>query len=389
MFRILNRIFNHRIRSMVLKELRQMRRDRRMVFSLIFPPTLQLILFGFALSNNVANIRLGIVDDNRTPQSRELVAVLSESRSFRASGDYLSVDELSSALSRGDLEAGVVIPFDLSRNLERGRPTTIQFLLNAENANTAAIAQGYAEGVLQSYNFDRSARSIRPNFQPIATLDVSHRGLVQLSPTYFYNPGLAPSWFIVTGIFGMLMILNGSIVASAAMVKERERGTIEQLLMSPASTSEIIFAKIVPLFVPLYVMAFGAVTTMKFVFGIPFHGHLALVMSGAALCILSGISLGTVVATFSKSAKQAQLTAFFVNPPLNTLSGATSPIEALPRIMQKLTVFNPISHWVIIVRASLLKGSGIGSLWPHFLALLVFAAALASLSIWHFRKQLN
>ncbi|MBZ5661203.1 MAG: ABC transporter permease [Acidobacteriia bacterium] len=385
----LRRVFNHRVRALMQKEFRQIRRDRRLAISLILPPTLQLLLFGFALSATVSNIRLGVVDDSRTPESRELIANLTESKSFQSAGSYLSVDELGSAISRGDLDAGVVIPYDYARDLYRGNPSTVQFLLNAMNANTAAIAQGYAEGVIQSYNQGLAASGIHANFRQIAASDVNRRGLVSLHPAYLFNPGLVASWFIVTGVFGLLLILNGSIVASAAMVKERERGTIEQLLMSPAGTYEIIIAKIAPLFVLLFLMTLFAVVVMETAFHVPIQGNLLLLLGGSALCILCGISIGTVIATFSKSAEQAQLTSFFVNPPLSTLSGAFYPVEGMPHILQRLTAFNPVYHFVVISRASLLKGSGFGALWPHFLALFAFTSVLVVLSVWRFRKQLS
>jgi ABC-2 type transport system permease protein len=389
MKKYLHRMFNHRMRALVLKEFRQIRRDRRLAISLIIPPTLQLLLFGFALSATVSNIRLGVVDDSRTPESRELIANLTESKSFRSAGSYFSVDQLGTAISQGDLDAGVVIPYDYARNLYRGNPTTVQFLLNAMNANTAAIAQGYAQGVIQSYNQGLAGSGIHAKFNSISSAGGTRRGLISLHPAYLFNPGLVASWFIVTGIFGLLLILNGSIVASAAMVKERERGTIEQLLMSPAGTYEIIVAKIAPLFVLLFLMTLFAIVVMETAFHVPIQGGLLLILSGSALCILCGISIGTVIATFSKSAEQAQLTSFFVNPPLSTLSGAFYPVEGMPHIFQAITPLNPVYHFVVISRASLLKGSGIGALWPHFLALFAFTLVLVVLSVWRFRKQLS
>src|ERR1700691_6470722 len=134
-------VFNYRVRALVQKEFRQIRRDRRLAISLILPPTLQLILFGFALSANVSNLRLGVVDDSRTPESRELVATLTESQSFAPAGNYLSAGQLGDVIARGKLDAGVIIPYDFGRELQRGRPVTVQFLLNAMDANTARIAQ--------------------------------------------------------------------------------------------------------------------------------------------------------------------------------------------------------------------------------------------------------
>src|SRR5262245_27395564 len=136
------------------KEFRQIRRDRRLALSLILPPTLQLLLFGFALSANVTNLRMGVVDESATPDSRDLIAALSESRSFRLAGYYFSTADLEHAISKGDLDAGMVIPYDFARDLLRGRTATVQFILNATNANTAAIGQGYAQAVIQTYNRD-------------------------------------------------------------------------------------------------------------------------------------------------------------------------------------------------------------------------------------------
>jgi ABC-2 type transport system permease protein len=385
----LQNVFNQRFRALVGKEFNQIRRDRRLMISLILPPILQLTLFGFALSAAVSNVRLGVVDESKTPESRELIATLTESESFRLGGYYFSVDELGDSLSQARVDAGVVIPYDYARDLHRGRSTTVQFLLNATNANTATISQAYAEGIIQTYNAGLQSMGIHPSLKQVTASQISRRGQVQLMPAFIYNPGLIDSWFIATGVFGLLLIMNSSLVASAAMVRERETGTMEQLLMSPASTTEIIIAKIVPLFALLCIMMLMCVATLKIAFHIPFHGSLPYVLFGGMLCILSGISLGTVIATFSKSAQQAQLTAFFINPPLSSLSGALNPVEAMPRWMQPFTILNPIHHFATIVRGGMLKGSGIVALWPNFLALLIFTIVLVSLSVWRFRKQLS
>src|SRR5262252_1443487 len=271
---------NYRIRSLMRKEFNHIRRDRRLAMSLILPPTLQLLLFGFALSAKVSNLRLGILDESKTPESRELIANLTESESFRLAGYYFSSEALSQAINHGDLDAGVVIPYTYARDLQRGRTTTVQFILNAMNANTATIAQGYVQGVIQNYN--RLLTRWRSQ---------NSGGLVLLQPAFLYNPGLVDSWFIATGVFGLLLILNSSLVSSGAMVKEREAGTIEQLLMSPAGTWEIIIAKIAPLFVLLCLTMFVAIAVIKLAFGVPSHGSLLLVIFGGALCVLSGISL--------------------------------------------------------------------------------------------------
>jgi len=382
-------LFGPRIRALVTKEFNQIRRDRRLVISLIIPPLLQLTLFGYALSASVSDLRLGIVDESRTSESRELIAALTESRSFRLGGYFPSSGKLGDAISQGRADAGLVIPYDFARDLRRGRPATVQVVLNAMNANTATIGQGYVEGVIQSYNQTLRRAGVTGGVEPIALNGVRRPGEVRLVPTYLYNPGLVDSWFIATGVFGLLIILNSSLIASAAMVKEREAGTVEQLLMSPASTAEIIVAKLTPLFVLLCMMMLLAITVLGVVFRVPFNGSLPFVLFGGVLCVLSGMSLGTVIATFSRSAQQSQLTAFFVNPPLASLSGALNPVEAMPDWLQPFTVLNPIHHFATIMRSAMLKGSGLATLWPNALALAIFTLVLVSLSVWRFRKQLS
>jgi len=378
-----------RIRALIHKELHQVRRDKRLAISLIVPPTVQILLFGFALDATVSNLRLGVIDWSRTPESRELVSSFTESKSFRLGGYYSSNRDIENAIGRGDLDAGIIVPYEFAREIHRGRPIDVQVLLNASNANTATIAQGYAEGLIASYNQQLAASGVHAAVRVVGPAPLPSRGIINSVTAFLYNPGLVNSWFIVTGTFGVLLILNGSLVASTAMIKERERGTVEQLLMTPASTTDIVVAKITPLFLLLMVMVLLAVGVMRLGFDVPVRGNMLLVILSAALCVLCGIGMGTFLATFTKSAQQAQLTAFFINPPLATLSGSMTPVEAMPSWMQPVTWLNPIRHFGIITRAVLLKGSGIDVLWPHFLALMGFTLVMLSLSIWRFRKQLG
>ena len=378
-----------RMRALIRKEFSQILRNRRIVMSLVIPPILQLTLFTAVLSPSVGDLRLGAVDLSHSPESRELIAQLTQSEAFRLSRSYLSAQDLSDDIARGDLDVGVVIPYDFAKSLQRGQTTTVQFLLNAMDANTGELGKGYASAVVAAYNQRLAMQGLHSSFEYAAAPYVNRRGLVSLAPAFLYNPGLESSWFVVTGVLGLLLVLNGSITASTAMVQEREAGTLEQLLMTPASTAQIIIAKITPLFFLLCLMALFGIGIMKVVFDVPFHGNGPLLFVAAALCLLTGIGLGTVIATLTSSAQQAQLSTFFLNPLLVSLSGAFSPVQAMPGWLQPLTVVNPIYHFGVIARSALMKGSGMEALWPNFLALTLFALAMIWASVWRFRRQLR
>src|ERR1039458_1048432 len=229
MTKLWNYLFNYRIRALMRKEFAQTRHDRKLMFSLTVLPVVQLTLVGFALSAAVTNMRLAVVDDSRSPESRELIATFTESKSFRLAGYYSSVDQLGDAVSQGKADAGMVVPYDYARDLLRDRHTTIQFLLNATNANTATISRGYAETIIQRFNTGLEGEGIHVRVQPINGSNLARRGQAQLEPAFLYNPGLVNSWFIVTGVLGLLLILQSSLICSAAMVREREAGTLEQI----------------------------------------------------------------------------------------------------------------------------------------------------------------
>jgi ABC-2 type transport system permease protein len=360
--------------ALALKELRQIRRDRRLTISLIVPPTLQILLFGFALDSNVRNLQLGVVDESRSAESRELVSVLTQNPTFRLTGSYATPEALGEDLGVGRLDVGVVIPYDFARLRARGRAATVQVLLNAANANTAQIAQGYVEGAVAFLNRDAVGNRAAP---------------VELRTALLYNPGLVNAWFIVTGVFGTLIILNGSLVSAATMIREKERGTVEQLLMTPASALEMITAKMVPLFVLLMIMVMLVITVGRVVFGVPFRGSLALLLGACACCVLTGIGLGTFISTLARSANQTQLISFFINPPLAMLSGGLTPIEAMPKWVQPLTQLNPIAHFSAIARSVLVKGAGLDVVYPNLLALVALASLFVAVSAWRFRRQLG
>ncbi len=396
--------------ALFLKELRQIGRNKRLIVMLIVPPTVNLVLFGFALDPTVTNLKLGVLDESRSFESRELISAMTESRAFVVQEYYLSNREISDNLSSGNLDAALVIPPNFSKRRISNDPVTVQLLVDGVDSNTAAIAQGYASQIIGDLNQrilnSRGKSGGQTTAQGAQTLvlrgsskalsstsiPVSVRPVQPSVSTYvslLYNPGLLNSWFIVTGLIGALLVLQGSVVASASMVVEKETGTIEQLLMTPAEAGEIIIAKIAPTFLLMSADILLALAVAKIVFDVPVRGSFLLFFVSGALCVLSGIGIGTLIATFVSSQQQAQLMGFFVNPPLVLLSGATTPIEAMPSWLQPITLLNPVRHFATISRGVLLKGTGLDVLYPNFLALLAFCILLVGLSAWKFRRQLR
>jgi ABC-2 type transport system permease protein len=299
------------------------------------------------------------------------------------------------------LDIGIVIPQDFAERRARNQTADVQILVDAVNSNTANIATGYAGRIIASLNQrilkERPPRNnsppiqqqvlsstqTQPSIAPVRQPNITARIAL------LYNPGLETSWFIVTGLIGALLVIQGSVVAAASMVREKEVGTVEQLLMTPAEAGEIITAKIAPIFVILSGDILLALTVARIVFGVPLHGSLLLFFVSGSLCVLSGIGIGTLVATFVSSQQQAQLMSFFINPPLVLLSGATTPIEAMPQWLQPLTLLNPIRHFATIARGVLLKGTGVEMLYPNILALTAFCVVMVGISVWRFRQQLR
>jgi len=395
----LSRLLNVRLWSLFVKEFHQIRRNRRLVILLIIPPTLNIVLFGLALNPTFENLRLGVADDSRTPESREVISAFQEGLVFKVQGYYASANQLGDAISRGDLDAGIVIRNDFAEVRARQETAEVQLIVDAVNANTATIAGGYAARIIAQLN--QRIAALQPRRPPDS--DMSNADALALSTnqpaarpttvtprmTLLYNPGLKSAWFITTGMIGLLLVLQGSVVSSASLVREKEIGTIEQLLMTPASGSEIIVAKVLPIFLLLAFDIGLALFVARVAFAVPVRGSLWLFFLSASLCVVCGIGLGMMIATFTRTQQQAQLMSFFTNPPLAILSGATTPIEAMPAWLQPVTAINPVKHFAIISRGILLKGSGVDVLYPQLLALAVIALVMVSVSAWHFRKQLG
>lgn len=371
---LINKIFNSRFWSLALKEIQQILRDRQLIVFLIFPPTIQLLLYGFVLNPDVQNLKLGIVDYAQTYESRELISALTENRIFIAERYLFNEDDLSDRVREGNLTVGLIIPPDFQRQLERGSTAEVQVFIDGVDANTAGIASGYINQIIEKYNLRLATDRVK--------------FLINLQSVFLYNQGLTSSWFFVPGMIGVVLTLISSLVSAATVVREKDTGTLEQLLMTPAEAWEILLAKIVPLFVLLTGDILVALSIAKFVFNVPFRGSLILFFFLSSIYLFVGMSIGIMLATISRTQQQAFLTSFFINLPVVQLSGAIAPIESMPIFFQYLSLLNPLRHYVAIVRGILLRGVGLETLWIEAISLVLFAAIMLSISVSRFRRQL-
>jgi ABC-2 type transport system permease protein len=367
--------FNSRLWALIVKEVRQIFRNKQLIFLLIFPPTVQLLIFGLALSPDVDRLALGVVDYSRSDRSRELVSVLSQNNLFIPQFFSSSQAELGQKVRTGEIAIGLVIPPDFAEELREGKPADLQIIIDGVDANAAGIAAGYAKQIINNY-----ARKLQENIR-----DLPVRSQVR----FLYNPGLISSWFFVPGVIGVVLTLTGSLLSSLTVIREKDVGTLEQLLMTPAAGWEILLAKILPLFILLMADLLLASSLGKFVFDLPFRGNFLLFLGLSAIYLWVCIGLGILLATIARNQQQVILTSFFFNVPLIQLSGAIAPIESMPPFFRTLSAFDPLRHYVAIARGLILKGVGFEVLWPRAIALLGFAMVLLAVSISRFRKQLE
>ncbi len=367
------RLFNSPFWALLRKEINQILRNKQLIVLLIVPPTLQLLLYGFALNPDVHNLKLGVIDYANVEESRELVLAMTSNRIFTIESVPTSEKELSRQVEEGKLNVGVVIPPEFPRRLAQNS-AEIQVFIDGVDANTAGIATGYMNQIIQQYN----SRLVPNQIIPVSPQVV-----------FLYNPGLTSSWFFVPGVMGLVLTLIGTLVSAVTVVREKDTGTLEQLLMTPAANWEILLAKIVPLAFLLMGDVMLALTLGRLVFGLPFRGSFLLFFALSSMYVFVGISLGIMLATISGSQQQVVLTSFFINLPMVQTSGAIAPIEAMPPFFQVLSLLNPLRHYITIVRGILLKGVGLDVLWMHVLALVGFAVVLLTISINKFRSQLS
>ncbi len=363
-----------RVGEMLKKELRQMFRDPRMKRIIFVAPVIQLVAFGYAVNTDIRDTTTFAVDHDRSAASRELIEAFQATGYFRVVASSARPADLVRALDRGAAQVGIEIPAGFAEDLSSENGARVQLIFDGTDSNIATVAQGYATRIVQRY----ALAAAGPSGLPQAGVDLRARA--------WYNPGLESRVYNVPAVIGILVLLMSLLLTALAVVREREMGTLDQLAVSPLSAVELMLGKTLPVVLIALIDLFLITIVAVLWFGIPLRGSVFVLLPAALLYIVGGISIGLLISTISRTQQQAIMSMFLILLPAIILSGFFYPIRSMPLLFQWLTVLNPVRHFLEVVRAVFLKGSGLGDLWSQYLALTLMAAAALWLAVVRFRR---
>ena len=366
--------------EMVRKEMRQMFRDPRMKRLMFGPPILQLLIFGYAVNTDIRDTRTFILDRDRTAVSRQLADGLTSSGYFVVVGRGERSSDVTEALDHGRATIGIEIPEGFAADLASGRGATVQVLVDGTSANSANVAQGYVGLIVQRLSQNLGGADGRTG-GPAAGVDLQARA--------WFNPDLKSRVYNVPAVAGMIIMLMGLSLTAMAVVREREIGTLEQLMVSPLQPSELIIGKTMPvvLVTTLDLVLVAAIAILWF--HVPMRGSVLLLAAGSLFFILSAIGLGLLISTISNTQQEAFMSMFFFLLPIIILGGFMFPVANMPVVFQWISLANPLRHYLELVRGVFLKGAGLDALWKQFLALAVMGPALLAFAVRRFHKTIE
>lgn len=365
------------------KEILELRQDPR-IFGIIFiAPIVQLTILGYAATTDVRNVPMVVVDADRSSASQALIS------RFNASGIFTLVDVVSSArdvdsyLERGEAWMALSIPPRYGEQIAGGRPATLQVIADGSDASSTNIAMGYATNLVAGYAQDVLGTRMR------ATPSVPSTGGIDPRVRIWFNPTIESRYFMLPGIFAILLLVITSNLSSMAIVREREIGTLEQLNVTPLGRAQLIFGKLVPYGVIGLIDAMIVLVVIVYWFEVPLRGSFWLLIAMSVVYLLTTLGLGLFVSTISHTQQQAMMTStFFFMMPMMFLSGFVFPIENMPAAIQPVTFLIPLRYFVIILRGIFLKGVGLETLWPQALALFAWGATILTLAVLRSSKRL-
>ena len=369
-----------RLAQLARKELRQTLRDPRALRVIFVAPIVQLVIFGYAVNTDVRNAATMLYDRDNTTLSRELAQDLTASGYFRITETARRAQDLADALDHGRVILGLEIPRGFQSDLASGARANVQLLIDGTTSNTATVAQAYASQIILRFGEEHSA---------VGQAALGARGQapgVDLRVRAWYNPNLESRVYNVPGVVGNLMMLMSLLLTTLAVVRERELGTLEQLMVSPLTPGEMIVGKTLPV-VGIALIDLALITAVATLwFHIPLRGTLAFLCVVSLAYVVCGLGIGLLISTISNTTQEAFMTMFMFFLPAMILSGFFFPVENMPRAFQYVTLIDPVRYYVEAVRAIFLKGAGGAVLWPQLLALVTMGGGILWLAATRFRK---
>jgi ABC-2 type transport system permease protein len=384
-----------RLQVILRKEFIQMLREPRMRSLLILPPLIQLIVFGYAVTLDVDHTRIAWMDMSRTPESRALQNRFEGSGRFEIAAIAENEEDVQRLLDRSEVHAVIAVLPSFARDLARGRTAQVQVLLDGTDSNSASLISAYAAGVIASYAQDVSSRPGKG--RPIVQVTMrsprnnGNSASTQVVPNtrIWFNPDLRSRNYFVPGVAANILLMVTLMLTSQAIIREKEIGTMEQLMVTPMRPIELMLGKTLPFALVGMINMLMVTGAALLIFRIPFRGNFFLLMFCALLFLMTSLGAGLFLSTVSNTQQQANMGSFFITTPAFMLSGFTFPIGNMPTIVQYLTYLNPLRYFMEIVRGIFIKGVGISVLWPQMLILTVYGITILTLSAMRFHKKLD
>ncbi|RJR50858.1 MAG: ABC transporter permease [Desulfobacteraceae bacterium] len=378
-----------RVKVLLRKELLQALRDPRLRYLIFVPPIFQLVAFGYAANLDLRNIPIALYDEDRSPLSRDLAFAFSASGYFQFEKVIGSHDELTSILDRGRIKAVLHFGPDFAGKVKGGDTALLQVIVAGTNSNTASLVQSYSGQIVERFNRARLKELMDRNPAMKRIIPSGSGGIVRLETRVWFNDELVSRNFYIPGIIALVIMVSVLNLTAMAVVREKEVGTMEQIMVTPIRPIEFILGKTIP-FVIIGILQVALITSVGvFWFGVPMRGSLVLLFSCLLIYLISFLALGLFISTISRNQQQALVTTFFFIFPIILLSGFIFPIANMPVAIQYITYINPLRYFLVIIRDIFLKGTGLETLWPDVLALTAIGVAVMTLAIRRVSKTLD
>jgi len=373
-----------RLSALMRKEMLQIVRDPRTLALVFIMPILQLVLLGYAATSDVRNIPLVVLDQDKSPASRTLLESFRAADYFRQAFDVNSESELRNLIDAGSARAGIIIPPDYSSRLAAGRPAQVAFIIDGSDPAIAGTTLAAATLIGQ-------ARATALSVERLAArgLAVAAAPAIEVRTRVWYNPDLIAAYYMIPAVVGLILQFLTVILTATAIVRERERGTIEQLIVTPLRASELIVGKLAPYVLIAFIDTIEILAGGILLFGVPINGSLPLLLVLSGLFLISNLGVGLLISTITSTQQEAIIVAIFYNLPSIFLSGFIYPVAAMPRVLQFVSLAIPLRYYLIVVRGIVLKGVGMPALWPEVIALSIFAVVVITSAATRFKKRLD